>query len=146
MSLFPPVLSWLLRRHAYLMPSCQEQVPDPPEDNTAHLVAQSHEDARHQWGEVFSRDRADLGPGHARQLAIDAIDRYGAAVPPPAPRFPVTDYRPPTSQPSEEFPRPTSDARSPPRSSSPPTSHVTSTASLPTIWSSPASATANPCE
>jgi exodeoxyribonuclease V alpha subunit len=69
--------------------------------NTAHLVAESIEDARHQWVFVFSRDRADLGPAHARQLAIDAIDRHGAAaVPPPAPRFPAPEYRPPTSQPS----------------------------------------------
>ena len=33
--------------------------------NTAHLVAESVEDARQQWVEVFSRDRADLGPAHA---------------------------------------------------------------------------------
>jgi hypothetical protein len=69
--------------------------------NTAHLVAESLEDARRQWVDVFSRDRADLGPTHARQLAIDAIDRYGqAAVPPPAPRVPSTEYRPPISRPS----------------------------------------------
>ena len=69
--------------------------------NTAHFVAESLEDARRQWVDVFSRDRADLGPAHARQLAIDAIDRYGAAaVRPPAPRFPAPEYRPPTSQPS----------------------------------------------
>ena len=47
------------------------------ESNTAHLVAESVEDARQQWIEVFSRDRADLGPAHARRQAIDAIDRYG---------------------------------------------------------------------
>lgn len=70
--------------------------------NTAHLVAESLEDARKQWVDVFSRDRADLGPGHARQLAIDAIDRYGAAAPaPPAPRLPVPGYWPPVSRPSE---------------------------------------------
>jgi exodeoxyribonuclease V alpha subunit len=69
--------------------------------NTAHLVAESLEDARRQWVDVFSRDRADLGPRHARQLAIDAIDRYGpAAVRPPAPRVPAPEYRPPISQPS----------------------------------------------
>ena len=33
--------------------------------NTAHLVADTVEDARAQWVDVFSRDRADLGPGHA---------------------------------------------------------------------------------
>ena len=45
--------------------------------NIAHLVADSPEDARRQWVEVFSRDRADLGPGHAAQVAADDIDRYG---------------------------------------------------------------------
>jgi len=62
--------------------------------NTAHLVAESVEDARKQWVEVFSRDRADLGPAHSRRQAIDAIDRYGpkgrhrpapATGPPPSP-------------------------------------------------------------
>ncbi len=47
------------------------------EANTAHLVAENVEDARRQWVEVFSRDRADLGPAHARRRAVDAIDRYG---------------------------------------------------------------------
>jgi exodeoxyribonuclease V alpha subunit len=45
--------------------------------NVAHLVAESVEDARKHWIDVFSRDRADLGPAHARGKAIDAIDRYG---------------------------------------------------------------------
>lgn len=45
--------------------------------NVAHLVAESVEGARKQWIDVFGRDRADLGPAHARGLAIDAIDRYG---------------------------------------------------------------------
>ncbi len=45
--------------------------------NTAHLVAESVEDARRQWVETFARDRADLGPAHARRQAIEAIDRYG---------------------------------------------------------------------
>jgi hypothetical protein len=69
--------------------------------NIAHLVAESLDDARQQWRDVFSRDRADLGPGHARQLAIDAMDRYGAAgVRPPASLVPAPEYRPPTSQPT----------------------------------------------
>ena len=34
--------------------------------NTAHLVADTLEDARAQWIEVFSRDRADLGPAPRR--------------------------------------------------------------------------------
>ncbi|MFC5730269.1 MULTISPECIES: MobF family relaxase [Nocardioides] len=33
--------------------------------NTAHLVAESVDDARSQWVDVFNRDRADLGPRHA---------------------------------------------------------------------------------
>jgi exodeoxyribonuclease V alpha subunit len=52
--------------------------------NTAHLVADSVADARRQWLEVFGRDRADLGPTHAAQIAAEDIDRYGttAARPP----------------------------------------------------------------
>jgi hypothetical protein len=61
-------------------------------DNTAHLVAESIDEARQQWIDAFSRDRADLGPAHARRQAIVAIDRYGSAArhrsagpPPPRP-------------------------------------------------------------
>jgi len=63
--------------------------------NTAHLVADNLDDAKSQWIDVFSRDRADLGPGQARTLAVDAIDRYG---PNRRPRRPQTwpTYRPPT--------------------------------------------------
>ena len=46
--------------------------------NTAHLVADNLDEARNLWVDVFSRGRADLGPGHARTLAVDAIDRYGS--------------------------------------------------------------------
>ena len=46
--------------------------------NTAHVVAESVEDARQQWIEVFSRDRADLGPAHARRQSVEAIEVYGA--------------------------------------------------------------------
>jgi exodeoxyribonuclease V alpha subunit len=46
-------------------------------DNTAHLVADTVEDARRRWVETFARDRADLGPAHARRQAIEAVDRYG---------------------------------------------------------------------
>ncbi|WP_017936135.1 MobF family relaxase [Nocardioides sp. Iso805N] len=75
------------------------------EHNVAHLVAESVEDARRQWCEVFDRDRADLGPSHAAGLAAEAIDRYGPTKPRyarrsaspaarrPAPGDPV--YRPP---------------------------------------------------
>ena len=45
--------------------------------NVAHLVADNLEDARTQWIETFSRDRADLGPAHAAQVAAQDIDRYG---------------------------------------------------------------------
>jgi exodeoxyribonuclease V alpha subunit len=68
------------------------------EANTTHLVAESVDEARKQWIEVFCRDRADLGPAHARRQAIDAIDRYGPngrhpparlAAPPSPSRLPV---------------------------------------------------------
>lgn len=69
--------------------------------NVAHLVAESVEDARKQWADVFSRDRSDLGPAHARRQAIDAIDRYGPAVATrPEPRMPAPEYRSPTSRPA----------------------------------------------
>ncbi len=45
--------------------------------NTAHLVAENLQDARRQWVDVFARDRADLGPAHARRRAIEGVDRYG---------------------------------------------------------------------
>ena len=51
--------------------------------NIAHLVADTVDDARSQWVEVFSRDRADLGPRHAAQRAADDIDRYGPNAPSP---------------------------------------------------------------
>jgi ATP-dependent exoDNAse (exonuclease V) alpha subunit len=73
--------------------------------NTAHLVADSVEDARTQWCEVFGRDRADLGPAHAREAAAEAIERYGpmkpryARRPAAAPRRVVDDSgrRPPVT-------------------------------------------------
>lgn len=64
--------------------------------NVAHLVADSVEEARKQWVDVFSRDRADLGPAHARGQAIDAIDRYGPA----AVTRPGHVPRPPQRQPT----------------------------------------------
>ena len=45
--------------------------------NIAHLVADSVADARRQRIEVFSRDRADLGPAHAARMAADDIERCG---------------------------------------------------------------------
>ena len=47
------------------------------ERNVAHVVVESVQEARSQWVAVFGRDRADLGPAHARRQARDAIDRYG---------------------------------------------------------------------
>lgn len=49
--------------------------------NVTHLVADSVADARRQWIEVFSRDRADLGPGHAATRVDEDIERYGAQAP-----------------------------------------------------------------
>ena len=45
--------------------------------NTAHLVAATVQEARRQWVDAFSRDRADLGPTHAALRAIEDIERYG---------------------------------------------------------------------
>lgn len=53
--------------------------------NVAHLVAESAEDARRHWIEVFSRDRADLGPTRAAGQAAEDIDRYGPQAPRPSP-------------------------------------------------------------
>jgi len=77
--------------------------------NVAHLVAESVEDARSQWVNVFGRDRADLGPAHAALRAAEDIERYGPRAPlrPPAVsstrRRPEDDfgYRPPASTPRQ---------------------------------------------
>lgn len=70
--------------------------------NTAHLVADSPDDAKQQWIDVFGRDRADLGPGHARRLAVDSIDRYGPnrrpRRPQTSPQTTLPPYRPPTER------------------------------------------------
>ncbi len=44
--------------------------------NTAHLIADDLAEAREQWIAVFGRDRADLGPGHAAELAAREAARY----------------------------------------------------------------------
>ncbi len=44
--------------------------------NTAHLIAEDLTEAREQWIAVFSRNRADLGPGHAAGLAAREAARY----------------------------------------------------------------------
>ena len=81
--------------------------------NIAHLVAETVADARRQWIEVFSRDRADLGPTHTARLAAEDVERYGPkpprrppAIPPPhnadqeaanrMRRASQEDYRPPS--------------------------------------------------
>ena len=37
--------------------------------NTAHLVAETLEDAKQQWIDAFARNRSDLGPARARDAA-----------------------------------------------------------------------------
>ncbi|WP_091158917.1 MobF family relaxase [Geodermatophilus africanus] len=44
--------------------------------NTAHLIAEDLAEAREQWIAVFSRNRADLGPGHAADFAAREAARY----------------------------------------------------------------------
>ncbi|KRE60041.1 hypothetical protein ASG78_15050 [Nostocoides sp. Soil756] len=79
--------------------------------NTAHLVADTLQDARAQWVETFGRDRADLGPAHATQQAAEDIDRYGPQPRPGDPHLTAV----PTRRPPPEYRRwrPTSPGRSP---------------------------------
>jgi hypothetical protein len=49
--------------------------------NTTHLIADTADDARDQWAAVFARDRADLGPAHAREQASREAGRYAAPRP-----------------------------------------------------------------
>lgn len=67
--------------------------------NVAHLVAESLDEARRQWIDVFGRDRADLGPAQAAVRAAEDIERYGPKAPfrhrrfvPPTPRRPEDDF------------------------------------------------------
>ena len=53
--------------------------------NTAHLVAETLEDAKQQWIDAFARNRSDLGPARARDTALEDIERYGPALWPEAP-------------------------------------------------------------
>jgi len=50
-------------------------------NNIAHMVADSDDDARRQWIEIFGRDRADLGPAHAATRVDEDIERYGTQAP-----------------------------------------------------------------
>jgi hypothetical protein len=45
-------------------------------NNTAHLIADTIDQAREQWISTFTHDRADLGPAHAAQLATTEAQRY----------------------------------------------------------------------
>ncbi len=49
--------------------------------NTAHLIATDLDDAREQWSAAFARDRADLGPAHARAAAERDAARYATPRP-----------------------------------------------------------------
>jgi exodeoxyribonuclease V alpha subunit len=49
--------------------------------NTAHLIAADPAEARTQWIAVFARDRADLGPAHAAELAAVEAARYATPRP-----------------------------------------------------------------
>ncbi|MGI9156738.1 MAG: AAA family ATPase, partial [Marmoricola sp.] len=49
--------------------------------NTAHLIAADYDQAREQWVTTFSRDRADLGPDHARHAAEHAAAGYAQTRP-----------------------------------------------------------------
>ena len=49
--------------------------------------------ARAQWLDVFSRDRADLGPAHAAQIAAKDIERYGPRAQPRAAELPARTHR-----------------------------------------------------
>ncbi|GAA3177929.1 hypothetical protein GCM10010531_34680 [Blastococcus jejuensis] len=73
--------------------------------NTAHLVAADVAEARVQWIAVFGRDRADLGPGHAAELAAreaarDRQDRSRdrTAAAPPRPVAPVPSVSRPEAE------------------------------------------------
>jgi hypothetical protein len=61
--------------------------------NVAHMVADSVDDARKQWADVFSRDRADVGPAHAASRAAEDIERYGSSAPRRTPRPAIAPRR-----------------------------------------------------
>jgi exodeoxyribonuclease V alpha subunit len=55
--------------------------------NTAHLIADDLGHGREQWIAVFARDRTDLGPAHAAEVAAEEAARY--AQPRPAAQTPA---------------------------------------------------------
>ncbi len=91
--------------------------------NIAHLVAESVDDARSQWVDVFSRDRADLGPTARRtrgpRTTSTGTDRARRTVRPalqaaalrdgaqrrPAPADPDLPDRPPAGSVADQLPR-----------------------------------------
>ncbi len=77
--------------------------------NTAHLVAADAAEARAQWIAVLGRDRADLGPGHAAELAAReaATDRQDR----PRDRLPAAPRRPVAPVPG--VPRPEAERQGP---------------------------------
>jgi hypothetical protein len=77
--------------------------------NTAHLVAANPAEAREQWIAVFARDRADLGPGHATELAAREAAGYAPLRPPDRPT--ATPRRAAPAVPS--IPRPENERRGP---------------------------------
>ena len=74
--------------------------------NTAHLVAEDLDTARTHWVEVFSRDRADLGPAHAAEIAAEDIERYGPRAPARAPGHSIALQAGALQQPPRRRPRP----------------------------------------
>jgi exodeoxyribonuclease V alpha subunit len=74
--------------------------------NVAHLVAESVDDARSQWVDVFNRDRADLGPRHAAERAADDIDRYGPNAQPPGAGLQAAALRDGPRRPPQPIPAP----------------------------------------
>ncbi len=77
--------------------------------NTAHLIAAELAEAREQWITVFGRNRADLGPGHAAELAAREAARYARSQPldrpAPTPGWPAA--------PASGVPRPEAERRRP---------------------------------
>jgi exodeoxyribonuclease V alpha subunit len=74
--------------------------------NTAHLVAEDLDTARRHWVEVFSRDRADLGPARAAEIAAEDIERYGPRAPARAPGRSIALQAGALQQPPRRRPRP----------------------------------------
>ncbi|HEU5043702.1 MAG TPA: MobF family relaxase [Nocardioidaceae bacterium] len=70
------------------------------ETNTAHLVADSLQDARGQWIQTFTRDRADLGPAHAAKLAARESAKYANGRPLGRSRYVSRSRRPASARPA----------------------------------------------